>query len=575
MAALENQFKKTMDESEKVTIAIEELPVEYQPVPTAEMRKEETLVTAQHIENAGFQHWWSVHGSYANNSVIDGASQDTKETGKELALPAFNGTCNRCDHRGHKEAECYAKKHINGQFLAPKNNSSESGMSSSGNGGSNSNQNQKKKHKKAVDHKKENKEAAAVAISRSNVEFLLCAKTEFGCMATGTNKQIFPDSHKLLTQPTIWIGDTAATMDVKPHDIGMINKQTPKESVSIVMGNKQIGCDNQGYNVMHVTMKDVAFVPDCMLNLFSISKQLKHGWSLGSSKEVLVLTSTNEKYSVKFDIMISTPNGCLYAMCIARKPQEGAEAVTTDRNSNRKVKMIFKQVHEKLGHINKCTTKDISKSLGWEVTKVQSLNCSSCTAGKAKRKSLKKVTVVDSGNEKDGYRAYLDLSTVKKNEKYPTPTNPNWRLIVVGLKLQLKFSHFYKTKNAMVEPTCEMLHCWMQSGKIISKLRMDNVGENKKLASRVQSVAWKIPIEIEYTTRDTPQQNSPVEVAFCALTHNARTTMHHVNLPMEMQYQLLFGEIFTTVTLLDGLTVIELNGKSASRCEHFLEKLQG
>ena len=37
-------------------------------------------------------------------------------------------------------------------------------------------------HKKAADCKKENKEAAAAAVSSSNVEFLLCAKTEFGCM---------------------------------------------------------------------------------------------------------------------------------------------------------------------------------------------------------------------------------------------------------------------------------------------------------------------------------------------------------------------------------------------------------
>ena len=95
MAAVENQFKKTMDESEKVAIAIEKLPVEYQPMLTAEMRKEGSLVTAQHIENTAFQHWWSVHGSYANNSVMDGASQDTKEARKEVALAAFNRTCNK------------------------------------------------------------------------------------------------------------------------------------------------------------------------------------------------------------------------------------------------------------------------------------------------------------------------------------------------------------------------------------------------------------------------------------------------------------------------------------------------
>ena len=62
------------------------------------MRKEGALVTAQHIENTAFQHWLLVHGSYANNSVIDGASQDTKETRKELALAVFNGTCNICGH---------------------------------------------------------------------------------------------------------------------------------------------------------------------------------------------------------------------------------------------------------------------------------------------------------------------------------------------------------------------------------------------------------------------------------------------------------------------------------------------
>ena len=71
-------------------------------------------------------------------------------------------------------------------------------------------------------------------------------------------KQVFPDSHKLLTQLTIWIGDTAATMDMTPCVIGMINKKQAKESVSIVMGNKQVEklvtigdipsmvCDNQG-----------------------------------------------------------------------------------------------------------------------------------------------------------------------------------------------------------------------------------------------------------------------------------------------------------------------------------------
>ena len=68
-------------------------------------------------------------------------------------------------------------------------------------------------------------------------------------------------------------------------------------------------------------------------------------------------------------------------------------------------------------------------------------------------------------------------STVKKNEQYPQPTNPNWCLIVVGTKLQLKSLYFLKSKNVMVEPMCELLHHWGKAGKNISKLQMGNARE--------------------------------------------------------------------------------------------------
>ena len=80
----------------------------------------------------------------------------------------FQGNCNYCGKFGHKEADC---------------------------------------HKNAADQKNGGNEAAAAAVSNgNNVEFLLCAEAEYGMMAT--TKQVFPDSHKLLTQLTIWIGDT-------------------------------------------------------------------------------------------------------------------------------------------------------------------------------------------------------------------------------------------------------------------------------------------------------------------------------------------------------------------------------
>ena len=183
-----------MDDSEKIVNAIKKLPVEYKPLLTAEMRKEGLMLMAQHIENTAFQHWQLVHGSYTSNTVIDGENKDEeKDKGKELALAAFNGTCNRCGWHGHKEAECYVKKHINGQALTPKNNSNNGSVGSSND--QNNKSNPKKKRfqgncnycrkfghkeaecrKKAADTKNNNQETAAIS-GGSHVEFCCVSRT--------------------------------------------------------------------------------------------------------------------------------------------------------------------------------------------------------------------------------------------------------------------------------------------------------------------------------------------------------------------------------------------------------------
>ena len=108
MAAIENQFKTEIPEAEEVDMAIEKLPVEYQSVLTAEMRKEGIGITSSHIESAAFQHWRAMYGLFASKPII-GTDTTTTESIKEVALAAFNGTCHRCGKRRHKEADCYSK----------------------------------------------------------------------------------------------------------------------------------------------------------------------------------------------------------------------------------------------------------------------------------------------------------------------------------------------------------------------------------------------------------------------------------------------------------------------------------
>ena len=109
--------------------------------------------------------------------------------------------------------------------------------------------------------------------------------------------------------------------------------------------------------------------------------------------------------------------------------EEVAGVATTNCNSDKQVKLTVRQAHEKLGHINEQAIKDISKDLGWVLTNTGKLNCVAFAAGKAKHKSPKKVLIVDPDDGKEGYRGYLDLSTIKKNNNYPHPNNPK---MVIG-----------------------------------------------------------------------------------------------------------------------------------------------
>ncbi len=60
---------------------------------------------------------------------------------------------------------------------------------------------------------------------------------------------------------------------------------------------------------------------------------------------------------------------------------------------------------------------------------------------------------------------------------------------------------------------------------------MDNAGENQALERRMKSSDWKLDVEIEYTARATPQQNSLVELKFATIARRSRAVMNDANIP--------------------------------------------
>ena len=140
-------------------------------------------------------------------------------------------------------------------------------------------------------------------------------------------------------------------MDMTPHARGMVGIKKSAETVSIVMGNKQVEnsvaigdipgvvCDNQGNQIFPVRMTNIALMADCPFNLFSILKRLKQGWSLGGDAHAVELITPNGMNQIKFDIKISTLNAMLFAMYMKQTQDEVANVATKGGNARKQVQM--------------------------------------------------------------------------------------------------------------------------------------------------------------------------------------------------------------------------------------------
>jgi hypothetical protein len=89
---------------------------------------------------------------------------------------------------------------------------------------------------------------------------------------------------------------------------------------------------------------------------------------------------------------------------------------------------------------------------------------------------------------------------------------------------------------------------------------MDMARENKMLATRLASADWKLnDIKVEFTSRDTPQQNSLAEVALRTLAGRARAMTVAAKVPPEHKTKFTVVAI-QHATVLDNLVPMEIDG---------------
>ncbi len=70
-----------------------------------------------------------------------------------------------------------------------------------------------------------------------------------------------------------------------------------------------------------------------------------------------------------------------------------------------------------------------------------------------------------------------------------------------------------------------------EKGRPVLKLRQDNAGENKKLVQQLKSKDWKMDVQVEYTARDTLQQNSLEEQGFTFISSKTSAALNTASIP--------------------------------------------
>jgi hypothetical protein len=229
----------------------------------------------------------------------------------------------------------------------------------------------------------------------------------------------------------------------------------------------------------------------------------------------------------------------------------------------------IKKAHELLGHNNENDTRQMAGHLGWTITRGPLGVCESCENAKARQKNVPKIPTGEKATVING-RWFHDSSTLKvhKCEKGPSKI---WDLTVDEL-IGIPFTGIYNKKNEFVESMYQCIQAQTARGYPGLIIRQGNAGENKKLEKRLQSADWKLPVKVEYTAANTPQQNTLVEVKFTYLAAKARAAMHAAEVPRDRRLN-FFPEAVMFMTKLDWLKLITINNVKKTRIEHYGQPL--
>ena len=175
-------------------------------------------------------------------------------------------------------------------------------------------------------------------------------------------------------------------------------------------------CDKYGREQNNVIIEEMVHSPSAEFNLFSLTKRLDEGWTLGGNKDIIWISKGDKK--VVFDIKIKTPKGAIFAAYFQQNLIASNEvaAVVTDKKKD----ISADTAHGLVGHIKDADRREIAKYLVYNLARKLLTPCGACAEAKAKQMSLPSRTTVTqvevvrrNVETKVNSQVYVDMSLVK------------------------------------------------------------------------------------------------------------------------------------------------------------------
>jgi hypothetical protein len=224
--------------------------------------------------------------------------------------------------------------------------------------------------------------------------------------ATSKNKILMDD---------IWICDSGACGHYCNPDEGLFDVKDINEKITVRNGEsmkaimvgslKRHVIQLNGFSV-DLTLKEVKYVPELWMNLFSISKALKNGFDL--SNKGLMISLKKGSVSATFDRVIKTVNGSITGIKMTTYDPSVAYLAKGSLTSIKEIDV--NKFHEMIGHCCVDRLKKTANIHGLK-SKGEFKVCEDYALAKARQRNVNKDW--KGGSQVPGERVYLDISSIK------------------------------------------------------------------------------------------------------------------------------------------------------------------